>query len=244
MREKAKFYCALFCVSFLVVGCSSQPGPAEQPPADASAPSPESEGGPEVPEPSPRAAEETPAPNVPAEPPAQTSTPATEPRRPAPAEDETGPVTPEQPRPQSTDSTVEPAPSEVAPTPPSPDAAPQPQPSEPSAPVVVDIGGPVEVGATKPGLSRIGADKCKICHKVQFTSWAETAHASRTPPLDCEGCHGPGSEYKSKAVMEDPAKARSAGLVDPDRTFCSQCHSTGWTDDLLERAHAHKVEDS
>ena len=97
--------------------------------------------------------------------------------------------------------------------------------------------------ATKPGLTRIGAVKCKICHKVQFASWTETGHATRTPPLDCEDCHGPGSEYKNKKVMEDPEKATSAGLVRPDRAFCSQCHRTGWTDDLLKRAHAHKVED-
>ncbi len=107
--------------------------------------------------------------------------------------------------------------------------------------VVVDTGGLVEVGATKPGLTRIGTDKCKLCHKVQFTSWAKTAHATRTPPLDCESCHGPGSEYKSLTIMKDAQKARAAGLVTPGRSFCSKCHTAAWTDDLLKRSHAHKA---
>jgi hypothetical protein len=148
--------------------------------------------------------------------------------------------------PEVNDATTPDSPAAVMPNEPSPPKQdPPPQAAEPPpTPAVVDIGGPVEVGATKPGLSRIGAAKCKICHKVQFASWTETAHATRTPPLDCEDCHGPGSEYKSKKVMEDPEKARSAGLVTPDRSFCSQCHTADWTDDLLERTHAHKVEDS
>jgi hypothetical protein len=108
-------------------------------------------------------------------------------------------------------------------------------------PIAVDIGGLVEVGAAKPGLVRIGADKCKLCHKLQFTSWAATVHAARAPPLDCESCHGAGSEYKGLAIMKDAKKARSAGLVIPGRGFCSKCHTRGWTDDLLKRTHAHKT---
>lgn len=241
MKNKAKLYCVLFCVSFLVVGCSSQPAPPGPPPADVQAPSPESDESPEVAEPPPQAKE----------PPAKSSAPVAEAPRPAPTEV------------PSTKAPVETAPAEVAsppplPPPPPPPAAPVSQPSQPakaepprptapspevpSAPVVVDIGGPVEVAAPKPGLTRIGAEKCKICHKVQYASWSETAHAARTPPLDCEGCHGPGSEYKGLSVMKDPVKAREAGLVDPDRAFCSQCHKSGWTDDQFARAHAHKVE--
>lgn len=104
----------------------------------------------------------------------------------------------------------------------------------------MDIGGLVEVEATKAGLTRIGSDKCKLCHKVQFTSWAKTAHATRTPPLDCESCHGPGSEYKTLAIMKNAEKARATGLVTPDKAFCMKCHKSGWKDDLLKKAHAHK----
>lgn len=78
-----------------------------------------------------------------------------------------------------------------------------------------------------------------MCHEVQFDSWAKSAHAARKPPLDCEACHGPGSGYSPMAVMKDPAKARAAGLVMPDKSFCSQCHKKGVTDGFLKQAHAH-----
>ena len=110
-----------------------------------------------------------------------------------------------------------------------------------SASKVTDPGGPIAVAATKAGLTRIGAEKCKVCHKIQFASWAETAHARRTPPLDCESCHGPGSEYKALPVMKDPEKAKAAGLVMPTAAFCANCHSRDWKDDMLRKAHAHKA---
>jgi hypothetical protein len=102
----------------------------------------------------------------------------------------------------------------------------------------------VAVSDTKPGLTRIGATKCKMCHKVQYASWAETKHAERTPPLDCESCHGSGSEYKKKSIMEDPEMARAAGLVVPGKSFCGSCHQDDWQDDMLERTHAHKDDDA
>jgi hypothetical protein len=105
---------------------------------------------------------------------------------------------------------------------------------------VVDKGGPIAVAATKPGLSRVGNDNCETCHDVQFASWSDSAHAARKPPLDCEGCHGPGSEYSKNAVMKDPVKARAAGLVIPERSFCSNCHTKGVTDEFLKKAHAHE----
>jgi len=120
-----------------------------------------------------------------------------------------------------------------------PPAAPAPLPGSDRADVV-DVGGEVRVTPTKSDLTRVGPEKCQVCHRVQFTSWAETAHAKRTPPLDCEACHGPGSEYRTLAIMKDPAKARSAGLVIPGKEFCVTCHRGAWSDDLLRKAHAHK----
>jgi ribosomal protein L40E len=106
---------------------------------------------------------------------------------------------------------------------------------------VTDPGGQIAVAATKAGLTRIGAEKCRLCHKIQFASWVETAHAKRTPPLDCESCHGPGSEYKPIEIMKDPEKAKAAGLVIPAATFCARCHTRGWKADMLRKAHAHKT---
>lgn len=122
----------------------------------------------------------------------------------------------------------------------SPAAGTQPPPPA-SAAKVTDPGGPIAVAPTKSGLTRIGAEKCKVCHRIQFDSWSATAHAKRTPPLDCESCHGPGSEYKAMAIMKDSAKAKAAGLVVPTATFCASCHTHGWKDEMLRKAHAHKT---
>jgi len=72
--------------------------------------------------------------------------------------------------------------------------------------------------------TKIGADKCKICHKVEFTSWAKTKHALASPKVECEDCHGPGSNYKTMAIMKDKAKAKAAGLIEPAEKDCKACH--------------------
>jgi hypothetical protein len=113
-------------------------------------------------------------------------------------------------------------------------------PSDGVRPTVVDPGGLVVVTPTRDGLSAVGAAKCKVCHKVQFDSWSTSSHAERNPPLDCEGCHGPGSEYKTLAVMKDPERAKAAGLVIPGTEFCVRCHEDA-SDDMLPQAHLHKA---
>jgi len=95
----------------------------------------------------------------------------------------------------------------------------------------------------------IGAAKCKMCHKLQFTSWEETAHAkafdvlkddekskaeclgchatgksAEMPGVQCEACHGAGSGYKAMKVMKDRDAALAAGLVMPDEATCRGCH--------------------
>ncbi len=121
-----------------------------------------------------------------------------------------------------------------------PAAPPAPAPVQATSPVS-DPGGEVAVKPAKGGLMRVGAASCKMCHKIQFASWSESAHAKRTPPLDCESCHGPGSEYKAMATMKDPAKAKAAGLVQPGAPFCATCHKRNWNDGMLKKAHAHKA---
>jgi len=111
----------------------------------------------------------------------------------------------------------------------------------PAAGPIGDPGGVVAVKPAKAGLTKVGSNACKMCHRVQFASWSESAHAKRNPPLDCEGCHGAGSEYKAMATMKDPAKATAAGLVRPGAPFCATCHKRGWTEGMVKKAHAHKV---
>jgi nitrate/TMAO reductase-like tetraheme cytochrome c subunit len=95
----------------------------------------------------------------------------------------------------------------------------------------------------------IGAGKCKLCHKVQYASWQELKHAgafdllpaeeqanpeclschatgasAELPGVQCEACHGPGSEYNSIKVMKDRDASLSAGLELPGEATCKGCH--------------------
>ena len=117
----------------------------------------------------------------------------------------------------------------------------------------------------------IGAEKCKMCHKLQYESWLTTKHAKATEDakaakdrkfeaacldchatnkdeamagVQCEACHGPGSEYKTISIMKDKAKAVAAGLVMPTQETCVRCHDgkdhhkkIAFTKDV----HAHKA---
>jgi hypothetical protein len=97
----------------------------------------------------------------------------------------------------------------------------------------------------------VGEAKCKMCHKTQHASWAETTHAKaldaakastdRTygpdclkchatnaseelPGVQCEACHGPGSDYKKMSVMKNQEQAVANGLVIPSQETCDGCH--------------------
>ena len=96
--------------------------------------------------------------------------------------------------------------------------------------------------STTAAPTAVGAEKCKMCHKVQFDSWMKTKHATNDPKVDCETCHGPGSEYKAMPVMKDPVKAKAAGLiVKPEKAACTKCHKDKWSDDMMAKSHAHKA---
>lgn len=90
----------------------------------------------------------------------------------------------------------------------------------------------------------VGTAKCKMCHKVEFDSWSKTKHATAKPAVDCETCHGNGGDYWTMAVMKDPAKRKSAGLVEkPEKATCvAKCHKTAdFKDDMLGRVHEKKA---
>jgi hypothetical protein len=90
----------------------------------------------------------------------------------------------------------------------------------------------------------VGADKCaKMCHKVQYESWAKSKHATQEPKVDCEGCHGNGSDYNKMSVMKDLAAAKAAGLIAvPEKASCTaKCHKANFKDEMLKTAHDHKA---
>jgi nitrate/TMAO reductase-like tetraheme cytochrome c subunit len=101
----------------------------------------------------------------------------------------------------------------------------------------------------------VGVKACKTCHKKDgiADSWAATAHATAWDKLSdadkanealkpfyttgstaegelltgiqCESCHGAGSDYKKMSVMKDKAAAVAAGMVVPDAKTCANCHN-------------------
>jgi uncharacterized paraquat-inducible protein A len=74
--------------------------------------------------------------------------------------------------------------------------------------------------AKEKGLKTAAKDSpaCLKCHTV----------GDGKDGVTCEACHGPGSEYKSMAVMKDRAKALAAGLIIPanDLKVCEKCHNS------------------
>ncbi|MCJ7451400.1 MAG: hypothetical protein MUO39_02860 [Steroidobacteraceae bacterium] len=259
MMKKTNLGAALMCIALLVSGCGSPSGPTDRPAA--AAPAVQTESAPTQAAPDPASTENlvaalpeqvsstaTPVDAAPTQPDAMppveaVATPAPAAKLPAPSPAPAASPTPPPalvaklpaPAPAATSS-----PAPVDASAPAPAAVPAPAAATTPTPAVVDKGGPIAVAATKPGLSRVGNDNCETCHDVQLASWSESGHATRKPPLDCESCHGLGSEYSKNAVMKDPAKARAAGLVIPDRAFCSNCHTRGVTDAFLKKAHAHE----
>lgn len=118
----------------------------------------------------------------------------------------------------------------------------------------------------------VGTEKCKICHKIQHTSWSVGKHAkafqslkpeeqkdrkcftchvtngnAAMPGVQCEQCHGPGSDYMGVKVMQNRAAAVAAGLKIPTKEDCVQCHNAkspnfkGFDFDTAVKAvHKHK----
>jgi len=114
-------------------------------------------------------------------------------------------------------------------------AASKPAPAAPAAPAAAPPL-PAVASAAASTHAKVGADKCRMCHRVQHQSWAASPHAAKG--LDCEGCHGNGADYWNGTVMRDRAKAVAAGLVLPTVADCKKCHAVADAA-LLAKAHAH-----
>jgi len=71
------------------------------------------------------------------------------------------------------------------------------------------------------------SDRCLACHATGNGEPPGRFAASFDPAqgVQCESCHGPGSEYMAQAVMLDPVAAADAGLRQVDRAGCVRCHT-------------------
>ena len=71
--------------------------------------------------------------------------------------------------------------------------------------------------------------QCVKCH-VLGTDIDESlllGSFDKSQGVQCESCHGPGSEYKKLSVMKDKDKAVKKGLIlhNEKEKFCIQCHN-------------------
>ena len=109
--------------------------------------------------------------------------------------------------------------------------------------------------AAAPKHEYVGAAKCAMCHKKDniHPTWMETKHAKAWESLkpedqknekciachstgtdakgtlltgvQCEACHGPGSNYMKMNIMKDQKLAIENGLIIPTEKTCQKCHN-------------------
>jgi len=68
--------------------------------------------------------------------------------------------------------------------------------------------------------------KCLKCHSTFHNVDAKLrATITEAEGVSCETCHGPGSSYKTPAIMKNQAMALKMGLIIPDKALCLTCHN-------------------
>lgn len=69
-------------------------------------------------------------------------------------------------------------------------------------------------------------DACLKCHTTGFGgAMAAGTDAKALQGVQCEACHGPGSEYKAMKIMKDRELSLQNGLIVPDQKLCETCHT-------------------
>jgi len=72
-------------------------------------------------------------------------------------------------------------------------------------------------------------EECLKCHASGYNVDASMKDAkfSVEDGVQCETCHGPGSEYKSMKIMKDKKEAVANGLLlyENKEEFCKKCHN-------------------
>ena len=67
---------------------------------------------------------------------------------------------------------------------------------------------------------------CLGCHATASDTeeWEKEDGFHLHDGVQCEKCHGPGSEYTDAGIMMDREKAMANGLIIPDKRTCERCH--------------------
>lgn len=83
-----------------------------------------------------------------------------------------------------------------------------------------------EKGFDKPAVEVPECVKCHVLSKeINPDELAETF--DKTEGVQCESCHGPGSDYMKLSIMKDRQKSIENGLFIPQNKeeFCTGCHN-------------------
>lgn len=69
--------------------------------------------------------------------------------------------------------------------------------------------------------------KCLRCHTTGYGEDASLFGEGFvvTDGVQCESCHGAGSDYVSLSVMKDKTKAIASGMLMPTKDVCIKCHN-------------------
>lgn len=69
-------------------------------------------------------------------------------------------------------------------------------------------------------------EQCLKCHSTAaLYSSLSMPTIKNEEGVSCEACHGPGSTYKSMAIMKSHEQSLKNGLIVPDEALCLTCHN-------------------
>ena len=71
------------------------------------------------------------------------------------------------------------------------------------------------------------SEKCLKCHVTAFGVNPSLIDSSFSvnDGIQCEACHGAGSDYAKLGIMKNKPQAIAAGLVEPTEKVCVKCHN-------------------
>ncbi len=87
---------------------------------------------------------------------------------------------------------------------------------------------------------------CLGCHATgsDAEEWEKDDTFHLEDGVQCEKCHGAGSEYMEEEIMTDPAAARAAGLMMPQKTDCMNCHKVKGSHVAVLKAKTYDVDEA
>jgi len=70
---------------------------------------------------------------------------------------------------------------------------------------------------------------CVVCHTTGFNEGgykmgSPDSYNDKFKGVQCEECHGPGSDYMKNEIMKNRKRAIAKGLKIPNKTHCIKCH--------------------